>query len=318
MTAHYPIYFMTSTDATNQRADRWLSQKLPQFSRSQIQEALKNQSITIDGKPVTKVNQKLVAEQVISGCVTAFVQAQDAPQNLDIAPMYEDDHILIMNKPAGLVTHPGHGNHDHTLLNGILHISPQNSHLPKSGLVHRLDKDTSGLLLCAKTSEAYHKCVEMMQKREISRIYDAFCWGLPQPPNGTIDAPIGRHPQHRTKMAINIQGKHAITHYQLTQSYGVASLIECRLETGRTHQIRVHCQAKGFPIVGDPTYQQQSWRHNTKKDVQEIIDYAKNMGRQALHARQLKFSHPLTDKLMDFQAPWPEDMTKLQQLLETL
>ena len=314
----HQIDIVTDISAQGQRIDLWLSQKYPDISRRKIQEALKNGQCHIDHNPTSKAGHKLKPNQHITGQIPLDEPHFDAPQDLGLTPVYEDEHLMVMNKPAGMVTHPGHGNKDGTCLNGILHLSPNNDALPKSGLIHRLDKDTSGLLICAKTLSAYLKLNEMMQNRQISRIYDAFCWSLPYPTEGTIDAPIGRCPTHRTRMAIVASGKRAVTHYALKQYFSAASLIECRLDTGRTHQIRVHMASIGCPVIGDPVYKGTSWRYKGSQDIKHILAYSQNMHRQALHARELSFTHPITHEQLTFNAPWPLELEQLHQLLSQL
>jgi len=214
---------------------------------------------------------------------------------IDLDIVYEDDALLVINKPAGLVVHPGSGNWSGTLLNALLHHAPQLQGVPRAGIVHRLDKETSGLLVVAKTLEAQTDLVRQLQARTVKRHYLALVEGNVEQA-GKVEAPIGRHPTTRTKMAVVSRGKPAVTHYSVLQRFARHTLIECRLETGRTHQIRVHMQSIGHPLVGDPTY--GSKRVHAFK-------------RQALHAARLGLIHPVTHAAMEWEAPLPEDMHAL-------
>ena len=226
--------------------------------------------------------------------------------------VYEDDHLLVVNKPAGLVVHPAAGNPDGTLQNALLHHDPALVDLPRAGIVHRLDKDTTGLMVVAKTASAHKTLVEALQAREVKREYRALVTGKPTA-GGTVEAPIGRHPAKRTRMAVVSSGKHAITHYRIAERFRIHTLLAVNLETGRTHQIRVHMAHLHYPLVGDPVY---GGRVKLPPAADEQTrQMLQSFRRQALHAYRLGLRHPATGEPMQWQADIPEDM---QALLECL
>ena len=309
------LHFIASEHDDGERLDRWLNSQLSEYSRQQIQNAIKNKNITVNDLAVPQ-KYKIMMGDVITGHIEHHSSPVVLQQNISLNIIFEDEHILVLNKPAGLVTHPGHGNHDNTLLNGIVYHCPDNLNLPKHGLIHRLDKDTSGLLICAKSNPAYQKLITMMQNRELSRRYDALCWRQPRAPTGTIQTQIGRHPSQRTKMSVVVDGKIAITHYQLVRVFTLGSQIRFELETGRTHQIRVHAHHEGFPIIGDPIYQTRHWTRNLKGLSNTVNLAIRDMKRQALHAQELSFNHPITHERLIFKSDWPQDMLDLYQQLD--
>jgi 23S rRNA pseudouridine1911/1915/1917 synthase len=225
------------------------------------------------------------------------------PQDIPLDVVYEDDTLIVINKPPGLVVHPGSGNWEGTLLNALLQHAPALSEVPRAGIVHRLDKDTSGLLVVAKTLTAQTDLVRQLQAHTVRRIYAALARGV-VPRDDKIEAPIGRHPVSRTRMAVVARGKPAITHYHVVARYLDATLLECRLETGRTHQLRVHLASIGHPIVGDPVYGKRTDKR------------ADNFERQALHAQQLGLIHPGSRQTMTWNAPIPDDMQRLIKTFE--
>jgi 23S rRNA pseudouridine1911/1915/1917 synthase len=216
-------------------------------------------------------------------------------EEIALSVVHEDEHVLVVDKPAGLVVHPGSGNWEGTLLNALLHHAPNATRLPRAGIVHRLDKDTSGLLVVAKTEAAQQSLVRQLQARTVKRTYLAVARGVIAR-DGTVDAPIGRHPVQRTRMAVVDSGKPAVTHYRVRERFAAHTFIECDLETGRTHQIRVHLASIGHPIEGDRTYSGRA---------------APIFGRQALHAWKLSFTHPASGKAVAFEAPLPADFENL-------
>ena len=236
-------------------------------------------------------------------------QAEEIP--LDI--VYEDEHILVINKPVNLVVHPAAGNRSGTLLNGLLFHCPDLINVPRAGIVHRLDKDTTGLMVVAKTLEAHADLVAQLQERTVSREYEAVVAGV-MTGGGKVEAPIGRHPRQRQKMAVvEFGGKEAITHYRVVKRYPNHTHVRLKLETGRTHQIRVHMAHIGYALVGDSTY---AGRMKIPKNLsKEQLDLLRNFGRQALHAAQLGLIHPATDEYMEWQVPRPADMQALLDLL---
>ena len=291
------------------RFDQALCRLLPEYSRSRLQAWITDASVKLDDQPA-KVKQKVWGGERVE--VAAQPHASETPYSaeeiaLDI--IYEDEALLVVNKPSGLVVHPGSGNWAGTMLNALLHHAPALSSIPRAGIVHRLDKDTSGLLVVAKTLSAQTALVRQLQARSVKREYLAIVQGRVDH-DAKVDAPIGRHPVTRTKMAIVQNGKAAVTHYKLLERFADHSLIQCSLETGRTHQIRVHMQSIGHALVGDPVYGAKQ-----KLFVQPLRDAIHTLGRQALHATRLGLIHPLTQQAMQWQKEMPEDM---QQLLSVL
>lgn len=295
----------------NKRLDQVAAQLFPDFSRSRLQQWIKEGQLTVDGdswrgrdKLVGGETLALVAELQAEG----DWQAEDIP--LDI--LYEDDHILVLNKQAGLVVHPAAGNHTGTLLNGLLHHAPELKMIPRAGIVHRLDKDTTGLMVVAKTLQAQGHLVAQLQDRSMGREYEAVVQGV-MTGGGTVTEPISRHGTQRTKMAVNPLGKEAVTHYRVLHKFPTHTYIRCKLETGRTHQIRVHMSHIAHPLVGDATY---AGRTRLAKGVTpELREALQNFPRQALHARQLGLIHPVTEEYCEWQVELPEDF---EQLLDVL
>jgi 23S rRNA pseudouridine1911/1915/1917 synthase len=295
--------------AAGLRLDQWLAQALPQFSRNRLKAWIEAGDVTLGGEQVDPRHKLRGGEEVGVMPQAAPEEGAFAAEAIALDIVYEDATIIVINKPAGMVTHPAAGNWSGTLLNALLHHAPQLQGVPRAGIVHRLDKETSGLLVVARTLEAQTALVRQLQARSVKRLYWALAAGKVDGP-GTVDAPIGRHPTQRTRMAVLREeqsgAKAAITHYRPLGRYrhaGVAvTLVECRLETGRTHQIRVHMQHIKHPLVGDPLYGQapsKAW-----------------FSRQALHARELALIHPKSGKTMGWEAPLPPDMQTLLQSLE--
>ena len=294
---------------TGLRLDQALQQMLPDYSRSRLQTWIKDKRVTLDGqcvapKQVVWSGGKVRVEPELHPSETPFL-AEDIA--LDI--VYEDDALLVVNKPAGLVVHPGSGNWQGTLLNALLHHAPQLACIPRAGIVHRLDKDTSGLLVVAKTLTSQTDLVRQLQARSVKRDYLAVVQGLVAR-DGKVDAPLGRHPSQRVKMAIVHNGKPAITHYTVLEHFDHHTLIQCSLETGRTHQIRVHMQSIGHPLAGDPVY------GGRPLNLPPLLsDAVKILGRQALHAKRLGLIHPVSGEAMEWQVDLPEDMADLLKVL---
>jgi 23S rRNA pseudouridine1911/1915/1917 synthase len=293
------------------RLDQCLAEIFPDYSRSKLQIWLKDGRVLVDGEQ-RKGREKLdggeeieldaEAEQVVE------YDAEDIP--LDI--VYEDESILIVNKPAGLVVHPAVGNWTGTLVNALLNHVPSLDTLPRAGIVHRIDKDTSGLLMVAKTLQAHNSLVEQLQERSIHREYLALVKGW-MTAGGTVDQPIGRHPVDRKRNAVRRDGKEAVTHYRLEQRFKRHTLIRVKLETGRTHQIRVHMSHINYPLVGDQTY---GGRFQMPAECNPALaDALRNFKRQALHATKLGLDHPETGEYMEWEQPMPEDMQNLIKLL---
>lgn len=297
----------------NHRLDQALAKLFPEYSRSVLQSWVKNGHVKVDGETWRRPRNKVSLHQHIE--ITAEVQENEIWQGqaLPLAIIYEDDSLIIINKPAGLVVHPGAGVPDSTLVNALIHHAPELKHLPRAGLIHRLDKDTTGLLVIAKTLIAHNALIKTLQAREIHREYEAIVNGIVIS-GGKIDAPIGRHPVHRTRMSVVNQGRSAITHYRVLERFRAHSHLLIKLETGRTHQIRVHLAHINYPIVGDPTYhkRRQAIPANLTSELRAALTQFK---RQALHARRLQFIHPITQEKMSFEAPLPSDMQQLLALL---
>ena len=297
-----PITLTLEPSHCGQRLDKVVAGLVPQFSRSRLQQWFDEGHIMVDGKPAK-------GKSTAYGDETIVVVPQPAPEDTAYTPeaialdiVYEDDAIIVINKPAGLVVHPGSGNWSGTLLNGLLHHCPQLVSVPRAGIVHRLDKDTSGLMVVAKTLEAHTDLVRQLAARTVAREYVAVARG--DVTRATIvDAPIGRHPIQRTTMAVVAKGKPARTHVKVIERFGAATLLRCTLETGRTHQIRVHLAAIGHPLVGDPSYGP---------------GHAAGMpafARQALHATRLTLVHPVSRKTMTWDSPPPNDLAGLIEQL---
>lgn len=295
------------------RLDVALQRLLPEHSRSRLQAWIKEGLVTVDENPSTSKTKVWGGEHVIVHVqakpeTQAFI-AQDIPLNI----VYEDDHILVINKPAGMVVHPAAGNWEGTLLNALLFHAPQLHDVPRAGIVHRLDKDTSGLLVVAKTLSAQTHLVRQLQARTVKREYRAIVWGQLWR-NGVVDQPIGRDPRSRTKMAINRMGKPAVTRYEVLERFSVQTYLRCNLETGRTHQIRVHMQFLKAPLVGDPVY---GYRGIVpiRAMTQTLRDAVSNFHRQALHAIKLGLIHPATNEFMEWQIELADDMKALLEAM---
>ena len=296
-----------------ERLDIALQQMLPQHSRSRLQTWIKAGLITLDNKATTAKTKVWGGEQVSVVVQTNPQENAFLPENIPLDIVYEDDTILVINKPAGLVVHPAAGNWSGTLLNALLHHLPQLGDVPRAGIVHRLDKDTSGLLVIAKTLEAQTSLVRQLQARTVKREYRAIVWGIMWR-HGTVNQPIGRHSHARTKMAISRTGKPAVTHYEVLERFGTNTYVRCQLETGRTHQIRVHMQFLKAPIVGDNVYGIGNIIPH-KQMTQTLRDAVTNFNRQALHAIKLGLIHPKTNEFMEWQTELADDMKALLEAM---
>ncbi|MBM4195952.1 MAG: 23S rRNA pseudouridine(1911/1915/1917) synthase RluD [Gammaproteobacteria bacterium] len=294
-------------DQAGRRLDQALAELLPDYSRSRLKEWILAGSVRVDGAKMEPRSRVAEGQSVeIDATVEPDLRVEAQPVALDI--VHEDDAVLVVNKPAGLVVHPGAGNRDATLQNGLLNHCPALAGLPRSGLLHRLDKDTSGLVLVAKTLEAHTQLTRDLQARDVRREYRALVNGV-MTAGGTVDAPIDRHHVHRTRMAVVEGGRPAVTHYRVLARGQAHTWIALRLETGRTHQIRVHMAHIGFPIVGDPQY---SGRPRVPAGAApELIDTLRAFRRQALHAAAIGLVHPVTGVHLAFTAPIPADLRGL-------
>ena len=295
------------------RLDQTLAQMFPDYSRSRLKDWILAGSVSINGQVITKAREKVSGGETI--VIDAEVEAdiRFEPQDIPLNIVYEDDDILVINKPKDLVVHPGAGNPDGTVLNALLHHCPQLDVVPRAGIVHRLDKDTTGLMVVAKTIAAQTNLVESLQAREITREYEAVANGI-MTAGGTVDEPIGRHGTKRTQMAISPFGRPSVTHYRVMEKYRLHTRMRLRLETGRTHQIRVHMAHITHPLVGDPVYGGRP--RPPKNATPELLEYLRSFKRQALHAIMLSLFHPITGEEMTWHAPLPDDFKKLVELLK--
>jgi len=297
-----PIVMTLSPDERGERLDKVLSKLVPQFSRSRIQQWIESGHVTVDGAPARGKSTVLGDEDIIILPQAAPEDHAFKPEAMDLSIVHEDPTILVIDKPDGMVVHPAAGNWSGTLLNGLLHYYPPIGGVPRAGIVHRLDKDTTGLMVVAKTLEAQTDLVRQLQARTVKREYLALVWGTPRIA-GKVDGAMGRHPRDRVKMAVleNATAKPAVTHYERLATGLLdgkpVSLMRCQLETGRTHQIRVHMQSLGFPLVGDALYGKQH--------------LATFFPRQALHAYRLGLINPGTGKAEQWEAPLPADFADL-------
>ncbi|MCX7904359.1 MAG: RluA family pseudouridine synthase [Caloramator sp.] len=295
--------FLVESNDAGKRVDVFLSEKIDDMSRSRIQKLIEENKVKVNSKEI-KSNYKIKSGDEITVEVPEPVMLQIEAEDIDIDILYEDDDIVVVNKPQGMVVHPAAGNYTGTLVNALLKkcrtLSSINGVI-RPGIVHRIDKDTSGVLVVAKNDFAHQHLAEQIKEHSVKRIYMALTEGVIKQDTGTIDKPIGRHPIHRKKMAVVENGKRAVTHFKVLERYKENTLIEARLETGRTHQIRVHMASIGHPLVGDPVYGFRKQKFNLKG--------------QALHAMVLGFIHPRTGEYMEFSSPLPN---YFQNLIEKL
>jgi 23S rRNA pseudouridine1911/1915/1917 synthase len=295
--------------AAGRRFDQALAEMFPDYSRSRLTAWVKAGAVTLDGAPAAprhllRGGEKVQLEAELETEVTS------APEAIALDIVYEDPHLLVIDKPVGLVVHPGAGNPAGTVLNALLHHDPKLAELPRGGIVHRLDKETSGLMVVAKTLATHTALVAMLSRHDVERQYEAIVLGT-MIAGGTIDAPIGRHMGDRLRQAVRDEedGKHAVTHYRLRERFRAHMLLQCSLETGRTHQIRVHLSHIGHPLIGDPLY--GGGLKLPKRATPELVAALCGFRRQALHAERLAFEHPVTGESMSFQVPRPADMDAL-------
>ena len=300
-----------STELAGQRLDQTLAQLFPDYSRSQCQNWIKEGKLQLNGQVCTKNKEKLQAEDQVELDTLIEVQGNWQPEEIPLNIVYEDEALLVINKAAGLVVHPGAGNPQGTLVNALLYYLPELNQLPRAGIVHRLDKETSGLLVVAKTLESHTYLTRALQRRLVKREYEAVVRGKVIS-GSSIDAPIGRHPNRRTAMAVINSGRVAMTHYRVIERFKQHTRLLVQLETGRTHQIRVHMAHVGHPLIGDPLYGKKQLLASITEDFQ---NYLMNFPRQALHALRLELVHPVTRELMAWEAPLPEDIQELLTVL---
>jgi 23S rRNA pseudouridine1911/1915/1917 synthase len=307
ITGHYIV----PPQLSDKRLDQAAAELMPEHSRSRLQSWIKSGALTVNGA-VRKPRDKVMLDDVLDLDAEPEVQVtwEAEPISLDI--VYEDEHLLVINKPAGLVVHPAAGHADGTLVNALLNHAPEVENLPRAGIVHRLDKDTSGIMVVARSLIAHTSLVDQLQTRTMGREYEAVVVGS-LTGGATVDAPIGRHPQDRKRMAVVSSGKPAVTHYRLLERFAAHTHIQCKLESGRTHQIRVHMTHVRHPLVGDPAYGGRL--RLPKGTTEELRQALAAFSRQALHARRLTLEHPETGETLSWEVPLPDDMVQLIEAL---
>jgi len=299
-------------EMSGKRLDQALAKLLPEHSRARLQGWIRDGYVLIDKKKM-RPRDKIQGGEQVEIQAEIEVQVSASPENIPLEIIFEDEYLIIINKPAGLIVHPGAGNPQHTLMNALLHHDQKLDQVPRAGIVHRLDKDTSGLLVIARTPQSHTSLVKQLQTRDMHREYVTIVSGV-MTAGGTIDQPIGRHPKHRTRMAIVKNGRTAITHYRIIRKYRHHTQLQVNLETGRTHQIRVHMTWYHHPIIGDPVYGAK--KQLVKGMDSNLANIVTAFPRQALHARAIQLLHPHSDELMTWEAPIPEDITELIDSLE--
>lgn len=298
-------------DFAGRRLDQALAELLSEYSRSRIKDWIDEGRVRVDGAQLRPKDKVLGGEQVELEAVLPMSEDVTA-QAIELVVVHEDKHVFVINKPAGLVVHPGAGNPAGTLQNALLHLDEKLAKLPRAGIVHRLDKDTSGLMVVARTIDAHTALVRAIEAREVHREYEAVCLGV-MTGGGTVEAPIGRHPVDRLRMAIRESGREAVTHYRVLQRFRGHTHVRLTLETGRTHQIRVHMAHIKYPLVGDQAY---GGRLLLPKGASpDLVDALRAFKRQALHAARLAFDHPKSNKQIECTAPIPKDMQVLIDVL---
>ncbi len=311
MTAPDARHALVPAAAAGRRLDAVLAELFPEYSRSRLSAWIKAGQVTVDGAPARPRDPVHGGETIVLDAVEE-VQTHAVAEDIPLDVLYEDEHVFVLDKPAGLVVHPGAGNPAGTLVNALLHRDPALDKLPRAGIVHRLDKDTSGVMVVARTLQAHTALVAQLSAREVHRQYLAIVVGA-LVSGGTADAAIDRHPRDRLRMAVRDDGKDAVTHYRLRERFRAHTALECRLETGRTHQIRVHMAHLKHPIVGDPLY--GGSLRLPKGASEDLIAALRGFKRQALHAEVLAFAHPVTGEAIRCEAPVPADMQALMALL---
>ncbi|HHZ8726590.1 TPA: 23S rRNA pseudouridine(1911/1915/1917) synthase RluD [Proteus mirabilis] len=296
-----------------QRLDQALAELFPDYSRSRIKEWILDNRVQVNDKIINKPKEKMLGGEKIEVDALIEEDVRWEPQNIPLNIVYEDDDILVINKPRDLVVHPGAGNPDGTVLNALLYRYPEIVNVPRAGIVHRLDKDTTGLMVVAKTVPAQTHLVEALQRREITREYEAVATGR-MTAGGLVNEPISRHPTKRTHMAVHPMGKPAVTHYRVMEHFRAHTRLRLRLETGRTHQIRVHMAHIHHPLIGDQLYGGRP--RPLKGASEEFRETLRRFDRQALHATMLRLYHPITGIEMEWHAPLPDDMVELIRVLK--
>jgi 23S rRNA pseudouridine1911/1915/1917 synthase len=298
---------VVSENCCGRRLDQVVSELFPEFSRSRLQQWIKDGCLSVDGSQWVP-KQKVLGGEQIALCASITAEGEWVPEDIPLNIVYEDDHLLVIDKSANFVVHPAAGNPSGTVLNALLFHCPQLKLVPRAGIVHRLDKDTTGLMVVAKTLEAHTDLVCQLQARTVKRVYQAVVSGL-LTGGGMVDQPIGRHPRQRVKMAVVAGGKEARTHYSVVQRFQGHSHVQLQLETGRTHQIRVHMAHLGYPLVGDALYAGR-FRIHSGAD-RDLVAFLRGFDRQALHAVELQLTHPATGEEISWSSPLPDDFQSL-------
>ncbi|MBC8012918.1 MAG: RluA family pseudouridine synthase [Methyloceanibacter sp.] len=331
--AHPVKQLSADADASHagNRLDRFLSERLPELSRTRVQSLIKEGRVSLSGATIVDVKYRVKPGDSFALALPPAAPPEPGAEAIPLTVVYEDDALIVIDKPAGLVVHPGAGHAAGTLVNALIaHCGESLSGIggvARPGIVHRLDKDTSGLMVVAKTDQAHRALADQFadhgRSGELDRGYLALAWGAPPRPHGTIDANVGRHPTSRTKMAVLAgKGREAVTHWRVVETFGrkdapIASLIECTLETGRTHQVRVHLAHIGHPLIGDPLYG-QGFKSKLHKLPEPLRGSLAALDRQALHAARLAFMHPLTGTLLKFNSPLPADLAEIVEAFKEL
>ena len=297
---------------SNKRIDIALAETFPEYSRSRLKKWLENKFVSVDKKIITKPSHKVTFPAEINLTIPDEPLTEDLPEEIELNIIKSTEEYIVLNKPAGLVVHPGAGNKSGTLLNALLFEYPELNKLSRAGIVHRLDKDTSGLMIVARTEESFKHISDQISKRQVVRTYQAFTAGKIER-SGKINAPIARDPRNRQKQAIVESGREAISHYKLIENFGFYSHLEVNLETGRTHQIRVHMNHLGCPLIGDPLYgRRRRFAKNTHQKLREVIE---GFPRKALHASELSFLDPSMNAEVTFKSKLPSDLVELRENL---
>ncbi len=304
--------FQIESSLAGNRLDHALHLLLPDYSRSRIQQWIQQGFVSLNDEHC-KPRQKVYDGDRVALDVPEQSSLSDSPQSIKFEVLHQDEDIFVIDKPAGLVVHPAAGHADGTLVNGLLALDSGLAQVPRAGIVHRLDKDTSGIMVVARSLSSHNRLVEALQKREVKREYVALARGVITA-GRTIETGIGRHPRNRKKMAVLERGKPAITHFQVARKFAHYSLIKVQLETGRTHQIRVHLAHISHPLLGDPVY---AGRVQLPAGIDPSLETViRDFRRQALHAEQLAFAHPRSQETVKFQAAWPQDLARLIESME--
>ncbi len=301
------------SDLSGKRFDHVAAALFPDYSRARLQTWIKSGELVVDGNPM-KAKEKVYVESVLTLAVQLEADSDHLPEDIPLHVVFEDEHLLVINKAAGIVVHPAAGNRNGTLLNAILYHAPACAALPRAGIVHRLDKDTTGLMVVAKSLTAHADLVKQLHDRTVGREYEAITLGT-MTGGGVVESQIGRHPKARQKMAVvKSGGKEAITHYRVLKRFGHHTHVRVKLETGRTHQIRVHMSHLRFPLVGDTAYAGRQKVPAGASDL--LLDTLRNFPRQALHAKALELIHPETGDQMEWEVSLPDDMSHLLAIIK--